>query len=88
MNGSTLGVAKGYTHRLIGKYAYSSGQEQSKDALVAMVKKMCMVTDANAAIVGFGLVPNAHQDRAQSVEAILIELHDDPSADDAVEAPR
>jgi len=76
MHDGTLGVADGYAHRLIGKYAYSSGAEQSKDALVAMVKKMCVTTGANAAIVVYGLIPNDHQDRAQTIEAVLVDLHE------------
>jgi hypothetical protein len=76
MHDGTLGVADGYAHRLIGKYAYSSGAELSKDVLVAMVKKMCMTTGANAALVVFQLIPNDHQDRAQAIEAVLVDLHE------------
>lgn len=39
MKHGTLGVAVGYTHHLLGKYAYSPGKEVSKDSLVATVKK-------------------------------------------------
>ncbi|HEY1813041.1 MAG TPA: hypothetical protein VGG74_11910 [Kofleriaceae bacterium] len=77
LNGGTFGVAAGYHHRLLGKYAYSSGAEMSKDDLVAKVKKMCVAAGANAAVIMFELVPNDHQDRAQAIEAMLIDLHND-----------
>jgi len=76
MKDGTFGVAAGYSHHLLGKYAYSPGKEVSKDDLVAMVKKMCVATGANAAIIIFQLVPNDHQDRAQAIEAILVALQD------------
>ncbi|MBL0215148.1 MAG: hypothetical protein IPQ07_14830 [Myxococcales bacterium] len=76
MKDGTFGVAAGYTHRLLGKYAYSSGKEVLKDELVATVKKMCVTAGANAAIIIFQLVPNDHQDRAQAIEAVLVDLHD------------
>jgi hypothetical protein len=75
MKDGTLGVAAGYSHRLLGKYAYSPGKEVSKDDLVASVKKMCVTTGANAAIIIFQMVPNDHQDRAQAIEAVLVDLH-------------
>jgi len=87
MQGNTFGVATGYRHRLLGKYAYSSGQEQSKDALVVMVKKMCVAAGANAAVVIFDLVPNDHQDRAQGIEAMLVDLHDDAPPADSTAKP-
>ena len=80
LKGDAFGVSPGYAHRLLGKYAYSSGAEQSKDNLVLMVKKMCVTTGANAAIILFQMVPNDHQDRAQAIEAILVDLHEQPAA--------
>jgi hypothetical protein len=80
MKDGTFGVAAGYTHRVLGKYAYSPGKEVSKDELVAMVKKMCVTTGANAAIIIFQMIPNDHQDRAQAIEAILVDLHDQPTS--------
>jgi hypothetical protein len=71
MGANTLGVAPGYKHKLLGKYAYSAGKEVSKDELVLRVKKMCVATGANAAIILFQLVPNDHQDQAQAIEAVL-----------------
>jgi hypothetical protein len=76
MKEGTFGVAPGYTHHLLGKYAYSPGKEVTKDELVMMVKKMCVTTGANAAIIVFDAVPNDHQDRAQAVEAMLVTLQD------------
>jgi hypothetical protein len=81
MSNGTFGVAAGYHHKLLGKYAYSSGAEMSKDDLVVMVKKMCVAAGANAAVIVFELVPNDHQDRAQAVEAMLVDLHDDQPAE-------
>jgi hypothetical protein len=78
MSNGTFGVAAGYTHRVLGKYAYSPGKEVSKDELVVMVKKMCVTAGANAAIIIFQMVPNDHQDRAQAIEAILVDLHEPP----------
>jgi hypothetical protein len=80
MKDGTLGVAAGYTHHLLGKYAYSPGKEVTKDELVVMVKKMCVTTGANAAIILFQAIPNDHQDRAQAVEAVLVTLQDQPAA--------
>lgn len=77
---STLGVAPGYAHKLIGKYAYSTGETISKDQLVLQVKKMCVATGANAAVILFQLVPNDHQDQAAAVEAVLVDLRDAPAA--------
>ena len=77
LKGTMFEVKPGYTHRLLGKYAYSTGQEVPKDELVVMVKKMCVVAGANAAIIYFELIPNDHQDRAQAVEAVLVDLHPD-----------
>ena len=71
MGGGTFGVAPGFKHKLLGKYAYSPGKEVSKDELVLRVKKMCVAAGGNAAIIIFQLVPNDHQDRAQAIEAIL-----------------
>lgn len=71
MNGATFGVAAGYKHKLLGKYAYSPGKEVPKDELVQRVKKMCVAAGGNAAIIVFDLVPNDHQDLAQGIEAIL-----------------
>jgi hypothetical protein len=71
MNGPTFGVAPGYKHKLLGKYAYSPGKEVPKDELVLRVKKMCVAAGGNAAIIVFDLVPNDHQDLAQGIEAIL-----------------
>jgi hypothetical protein len=71
MGASTLGVAPGFKHKLLGKYAFSAGKEVSKDELVLHVKKMCVATGANGAIIIFQLVPNDHQDRAQAIEAVL-----------------
>ena len=71
MNGGTFGVAPGFKHKLIGKFAYSPGHEVTKDELVLQVRKMCVAAGANAAIIIFQLVPNDHQDRAQAIEAIL-----------------
>jgi hypothetical protein len=85
--GDTFGVSAGYAHRLLGKYAYSSGAEQSKDGLVLMVKKMCVTTGANAAIIIFQMVPNDHQDRAQAIEAILVDLHEQPAPTTTPAAP-
>lgn len=79
MKDGTFGVAAGYTHQIFGKYAYSPGKEVSKDELVATVKKMCVTIGANAAIIIFQMVPNEHQDRAQAIEAILVDLHDQPA---------
>lgn len=76
MGHGVLGVAPGYKHKLIGKFAYSSGQTLSKDALVLQVKKMCVATGANSAIILFQLVPNDHQDQAQAIEAVLIDYKD------------
>jgi hypothetical protein len=76
MKDGTFGVGAGYTHHLLGKYVYSPGKEVAKDVLVASVKKMCVATGANAAIVIFDMTPNDHQDRAQAIEAILVDLHD------------
>ena len=76
MKDGTFGVAAGYTHHLLGKYAYSPGSEVEKDELVAMVKKMCVTTGANAAIIIFRAIPNDHQDRAQAIEAMLVSLQD------------
>lgn len=73
---STLGVAPGYRHRLLGKYAYSTGETISKDQLVLQVKKMCVATGANAAVILFQLVPNDHQDQAGAIEAVLVDLHE------------
>lgn len=72
MAGGVLGVEKGYKHKLIGKYAFSNGTAISKDALVVKVKKMCVATGANAAMVVFQMVPNDHQDQAQAIEAVLM----------------
>jgi hypothetical protein len=72
MDNGVLGVEKGEKHRLIGKFAYSTGQDVSKDTLVLQVKKMCVATNANAAMVIFQLIPNDHQDQAQGVEAVLM----------------
>ena len=80
MKDGTFGVAAGYTHRILGKYAYSPGKEVSKDELVATVKKMCVTTGANAAIVIFQMTPNDHQDRAQAIEAMLVDLHAPPAS--------
>jgi hypothetical protein len=79
----TFGVAAGYQHHLLGKYTYSPGKEVPKDDLVVKVKKMCVATGANAAIIVFELVPNDHQDRAQAIEALLVDLHEQPAADSA-----
>jgi hypothetical protein len=79
MNNGTFGVAAGYTHHLLGKYVFSPGKEVAKDELVASVKKMCVAAGANAAIIIFDLTPNDHQDRAQAIEAILVDLHEPPS---------
>jgi hypothetical protein len=81
MKDGTIGVAAGYAHHLLGKYAYSPGKEVSKDELVTMVKKMCVTTGANAAIIMFAAVPNDHQDRAQAVEAVLVTLQGQPPVD-------
>jgi len=86
-NGGTFGVRAGYHHRLLGKYAYSSGAEMSKDDLVVMVKRMCVAAGANAAVIVFDFVPNDHQDRAQGIEAMLVDLHDDPPDAPAPAAP-
>ena len=74
MGPATLGVAPGFKHRLLGKYAFSEGKEVSTDELVLHVKKMCIATGANAALIVFQLVPNDHQDRAQAIEAVLAVL--------------
>jgi hypothetical protein len=89
MQGPTFGVAAGYSHRLLGKYAFASGKEEPKDDLVVKVKKMCVATGANAAIVVFLMTPNDHQDRAQGIEAILVDLHDGRSSkqDAAINKP-
>jgi hypothetical protein len=83
MKDGTFGVATGYNHHVLGKYAYSPGKEVSKDELVTMVKKMCVTTGANAAIIIFQAVPNDHQDRAQAIEAILVALRDRPTTPSA-----
>jgi hypothetical protein len=89
MKDGTLGVASGYTHHLLGKYAYSPGKEVTKDELVVMVKKMCVTTGANAAIIIFQGIPNDHQERAQAIEAVLVALQDQPApaAAGSAEAP-
>jgi hypothetical protein len=87
MNNGTFGVAAGYHHKLLGKYAYSSGAEMTKDDLVVMVKKMCVAAGATAAVIVFDVVPNDHQDRAQGIEAMLVELHDDAQPADPTPAP-
>jgi hypothetical protein len=74
MNGETFGVAAGFKHKLLGKFAYAPGHEVTKDELVLQVKRMCVATGANAAIIVFSLVPNDHQERAQAVEAILAKI--------------
>jgi hypothetical protein len=74
MGGGTFGVAPGFKHKLLGKFAYSPGKEVSKDELVLRVKQMCVAAGGNAAIIIFQLVPNDHQDRAQAIEAILANL--------------
>lgn len=71
MNGALLGVNAKYKHKLLGKYAYSTGKAESKDALVLAVKKMCVATGANGAIILFQFVPNDHPDQAQAIEAVL-----------------
>jgi hypothetical protein len=79
LTAGVFSVTAGYTHRLLGKYAYSTGKEEAKDDLVVAVKKMCVVTGANAAIILFQLIPNDHQDRAQAIEAVLVDLHERPN---------
>lgn len=78
--GGSFSVAPGYDHRLLGKYAFSRGKEEPKDALVERVKQMCIATHANAALILFHVVPSEHQDRAQGIEAILIHLEEKPPA--------
>jgi len=41
---------------------------------------MCVATGANAAIIIFEATPNDHQDRAQAIEAILVDLHEQPAS--------
>lgn len=84
MKDGTLGVRPGFKHKLIGKYAYSPGEEVPKDKLVTAVKKMCVTTGANAALVIFQLVPSDHQDRAQGIEAVLVWLAPDDAPADVV----
>lgn len=40
---------------------------------------MCVTTGANAAIIIFQMIPNDHQDRAQAIEAVLVDLHEQPA---------
>jgi len=82
MTNQTLGVVAGYKHKLIGKYAYSGGTEEPKDALVSRVRKMCVATGANAAMIVFMLEDSEKQERAQGIEAVLI--HMDPLRDEEV----
>lgn len=81
MKDGTLGVKPGFKHKLIGKYAYSPGEEVPKDKLVTAVKKMCVTAGANAALVIFQVVPSDHQDRAQGIEAVLLSLEPDEPVD-------
>lgn len=81
MHDGSFGVATGYKHHLFGKYAFSTGQEVSKDTLVLQVKKMCVALGANAAIILFQVVPNDHQDRAQAIEAIIVNLDEPPAGE-------
>ncbi|WP_394847661.1 hypothetical protein LZC95_09380 [Pendulispora brunnea] len=84
---STLEVEPGYKHQLLGKFAFSTGEEVSKDILITQVKRMCVTTGANAAIILFRLVPNEHQDRAQAIEAVLVNLQSTESERGATPVP-
>jgi hypothetical protein len=74
----TFGVAAGYKHHLIGKYAYAPGKVTPKTALVAHVKQLVVAADGDAAIILFGAVDEKDFDKAQGVEAIILRL--DPRA--------
>jgi len=69
-----FGVAPGYQHRLIGKYAYSPGKAISKVDLVAHVKQLAVAADGDAAIILFQAVDPKDFDKAQGVEAIIVRL--------------
>ena len=73
-----FGVAPGYQHRLIGKYAFSPGKSVSKVELVARVKKLAIAAEGDAAIILFQAVDSKDFDKAQGVEAIILRL--DPRA--------
>ena len=74
----TFGVAAGYQHHLIGKYAYSPGKVTTKLELVAHVKQLVVAAGGDAAIILFGAVDSKDFDKAQGVEAIIVRL--DPRA--------
>ena len=77
MNDGLLSVKAGYHHHLFGKFAYSTGVLQSKDALVQRVKQMCVTVGANAAMIIFQL-PSDDQKQAQAIEAVLMDYQDAP----------
>lgn len=86
MDGALLGVEKGFRHRLLGKFAYSSGKEEPKDELVLRVRRLCVTVGANAAMILFHQENEKDRARAQAIEAVLMH-YEDPSPEGAPPPP-
>ena len=81
LKGNAFGVAPGYRHRLIGKFAYSPGKEVPKTELVARVKKLAIAAGGDAAIVLFLATSSKSFEIAQGVEAIIVKLDERMESD-------
>ncbi|MHA7634606.1 hypothetical protein [Corallococcus sp. M7] len=74
MTSHLLQVKDGYSHQLLGKLAFSRGQVDSKQELIAHVRKVALAAGGDAAVGIFLLTPASDYTQAQAVEAVILKL--------------
>ncbi|RKG69600.1 hypothetical protein D7V80_08450 [Corallococcus sp. CA054B] len=74
MTAHTLQVKDGYSHQLLGKLAFSRGRVDSKQDLIAHVRKVALAAGGDAAVGLFLLTPASDYTQAQAVEAVILKL--------------
>ncbi|NPD24072.1 MULTISPECIES: hypothetical protein [Corallococcus] len=74
MTSHMLQVKDGYSHQLLGKLAFSRGRVDSKQDLIAHVRKVAQAAGGDAAVGLFLLTPADDYTQAQAVEAVILKL--------------